>query len=64
MSDKENDTLYLCQNCGLKRSKAEGGNVFAVCDECWDYYYSPRLPVHLSHQKQVDVDKFYGGDKK
>ena len=27
---------YPCQRCGVLRTKAEGGTVFTVCDDCWD----------------------------
>lgn len=33
MSDER---IYPCARCGVMRSKAEGGTVFTVCDECWD----------------------------
>lgn len=26
---------YPCDQCGKPRTKAEGGTVFTVCDECW-----------------------------
>lgn len=26
---------YPCHECGTARTKAEGGSVFTVCDECW-----------------------------
>jgi hypothetical protein len=28
--------VFPCQDCGVMRSKAEGGNIFTVCDACWD----------------------------
>jgi len=27
---------YPCVDCGVLRTKAEGGTTFTVCDECWD----------------------------
>jgi len=27
---------YPCNECGVTRTKAEGGTVFTVCDTCWD----------------------------
>lgn len=27
---------YPCQKCGCERTKAEGGTMFTLCDECWD----------------------------
>ncbi len=32
---KEKD-LYPCRECGMLRTKAEGGTTFTVCDTCWD----------------------------
>lgn len=31
--------VYPCADCGLMRSKAEGGTVFTVCDTCWDKHW-------------------------
>ena len=28
--------IYPCDNCGRLRNIAEGGNIFTLCDECWD----------------------------
>lgn len=33
MSETE---TYPCADCGVSRTKAEGGATFTVCDECWD----------------------------
>ena len=33
--------IYPCRECGVLRSKAEGGNTFTVCDECWDKHAAP-----------------------
>ena len=32
----EQQRIYPCDDCGKLRSKSEGGEVFTVCDECWD----------------------------
>lgn len=34
--DEQNARIYPCRECGVLRSKAEGGTTFTVCDECWD----------------------------
>jgi len=31
-----NDRVYPCDDCGVLRSKNEGGTTFTVCDSCWD----------------------------
>lgn len=36
------EQLYPCDDCGVLRTKAEGGTVFTVCDGCWDKHYPPR----------------------
>jgi hypothetical protein len=36
MDDDDNERIYPCDDCGKMRTKAEGGTVFTVCDECWD----------------------------
>ena len=33
------EETYPCADCGLLRTKEEGGTVFTVCDECWDKHY-------------------------
>ena len=35
---------YPCDDCGVLRTKAEGGTVFTVCDDCWDKHH-PRQRV-------------------
>jgi hypothetical protein len=37
------DRIYPCDGCGVLRSKAEGGSVFTVCDECWDKRYRVKI---------------------
>ena len=34
--EKEGERIHPCAECGVMRSKAEGGTTFTVCDECWD----------------------------
>ena len=34
------EEMYPCADCGKLRTKAEGGTIFTVCDECWDKHYS------------------------
>ena len=28
--------IYPCAECGIMRTKDEGGTTFIVCDDCWD----------------------------
>ena len=35
------EQLYPCSDCGVLRTKAEGGTVFTVCDDCWDKHHPP-----------------------
>jgi hypothetical protein len=32
---------YPCDKCGVKRTRAEGGNIFMLCDKCWDEHFKP-----------------------
>lgn len=41
----EEERKYPCDLCGKLRSKAEGGTVFTVCDECWDATYRRTAPA-------------------
>lgn len=36
------DRVYPCADCGVMRSKDEGGTVFTVCDACWDKHYGKK----------------------
>jgi hypothetical protein len=36
--------IYPCADCGLMRSRSEGGTTFTVCDVCWDKAY-PTAPA-------------------
>jgi hypothetical protein len=36
--------IYPCRDCGVMRSKSEGGTTFTVCDECWDKIYKKPSP--------------------
>jgi hypothetical protein len=38
----DNDRVYSCQDCGVLRSKNEGGTTFTVCDECWDKHFKKK----------------------
>lgn len=33
---EEEGRIYPCDECGVLRTKGEGGTTFTVCDECWD----------------------------
>jgi hypothetical protein len=58
--------IYPCKDCGLMRSKAEGGTTFTVCDACWDKHFKPakqwgwneadmgRIAFELSNERQGD----------
>lgn len=34
---------YPCKQCGVLRTKAEGGTTFTVCDECWNAPSQPSV---------------------
>ena len=40
------EEVYPCTECGVQRTKAEGGTTFTVCDVCWD-------------KKHTDYDDIY-----
>ena len=40
-TDTSGEKLYPCSDCGILRTKAEGGTVFTVCDDCWDKHHPP-----------------------
>lgn len=34
--DDAGDAIYPCDRCGRRRTKAQGGTTFTMCDTCWD----------------------------
>ena len=34
--EKAREEVYPCAECGVLRTKAEGGTLFTVCDACWN----------------------------
>jgi hypothetical protein len=38
------EAIYPCADCGVLRTKAEGGTTFTVCDECWGKHYGKPPP--------------------
>ena len=39
----ESEAIYPCADCGVMRTKDEGGTTFTVCDKCWDKHYKREL---------------------
>lgn len=39
MTVSDDERVYPCADCGVMRSKNEGGTTFTVCDDCWDKHY-------------------------
>jgi len=37
------EQAYPCNQCGKPRTKAEGGTLFTVCDECWSKPSEPKI---------------------
>ena len=35
----DDERKYPCADCGVLRSKNEGGTTFTLCDECWSKRY-------------------------
>jgi hypothetical protein len=38
-TSEADEKIYPCYDCGLLRSKKEGGTTFTVCDKCWERHY-------------------------
>ena len=41
----DDERKYPCDDCGVMRTKAEGGTTFTVCDACWDKHYGKPAPT-------------------
>ncbi len=44
----DNDKVYPCEDCGILRSKNEGGTVFTLCDDCWEIHYGDKRKLEES----------------
>lgn len=45
--------LYPCCECGVLRTKDQGGDTFTVCDSCWDKLHLRAKPA-LAEVQRVD----------
>lgn len=45
--DPDEGRIYPCKECGIMRTRAEGGTTFTVCDKCWDkkHHQDPSHPT-------------------
>jgi hypothetical protein len=34
--NSDSERTWACSKCGALRTKAEGGNIFSMCEECWE----------------------------
>lgn len=69
------DALYACDDCGKPRTKAQGGTVFTVCDECWDRHVAARvalpppgsppraLEIIAQHRRQIEKSPGIGVER-
>lgn len=47
---------YPCIECGVLRTKSEGGTTFSVCDECWS---KPKTATQVSMESRfLEASKF------
>ena len=45
----DDEEIYPCADCGIMRSKNQGGTIFTVCDECWDKHYKKETNDNPKH---------------
>lgn len=48
------ERIYPCADCGVMRTKAEGGTTFTVCDECWDKHHGKAAPDPASDPRAIE----------
>lgn len=50
--------IYPCADCGVMRTKAQGGTTFTVCDTCWDKHWAkrsaPTAPPEREPERRID----------
>ena len=61
------EEMYPCDKCGKLRTKAEGGTIFTVCDECWDKKDEPKeetLEEKFYNHLKSGFLRFYNSEDK
>lgn len=61
-SEAPDERIYPCAKCGTMRSKAEGGTVFTVCDDCWDEKYGSESEAPAPDEMHIDDTRSVNGD--
>lgn len=59
----DDERIYSCRECGVMRSKSEGGNVFTVCDECWDKLHPKEPPEPTPEDLAAQRESWVQGEK-
>jgi predicted HAD superfamily Cof-like phosphohydrolase len=53
--------IFPCRDCGKMRSAAEGGDIFTVCDGCWDSTIAQKKPAPVDALPLVaEFHRVYG----
>lgn len=47
--------LYPCCECGVLRTKDQGGDTFTVCDSCWDKLHLRAKPAFAGKKNFFDL---------
>ena len=53
------EAIYPCADCGVMRTKDEGGTTFTVCDKCWDKKHKPSPEARVDWEleaRKIAVD--------
>lgn len=48
----DDQKIYPCDKCGKLRSKNEGGQIFTVCDKCWNKYSKEKIMTAIGEFKK------------
>jgi hypothetical protein len=51
------EAIYPCADCGVMRTKDEGGTTFTVCDKCWDKKHKPSPEAECNHDYVISPEE-------
>jgi hypothetical protein len=54
---------YPCKDCGILRTKDEGGTTFTVCDDCWDKKYKKHFVKEIEPTIEKLAEDFCNTEK-
>lgn len=57
LPEQEKPKENPCYDCGKGRTKDQGGEIFTVCDECWNKHFNKDKPNEFKNAEEVCQEK-------